>query len=135
MKARGALVVSFAFLLCACAGEAVAPRTLSEPLNIEGIVISNHLAYTVRDVLVEVPATGRFAGCGNILPRTRCQTSFPAQQYGGHELRVSWTEHGEPQSTEPFSVKRPEGAGPQAPFWLEVEVFAPGQAGARLVQP
>lgn len=124
-----------ALALSACAGTGPEQAPSFTPVDVRGIVIWNHLPYTVRDVMVETPATGRFAGCGNIMPKTKCQTSFPAQQYAGNELLVSWTERGEPQATEPFALKRPVGAPVDAAFWLVVEVFAPGQAGARLAQP
>lgn len=122
-------------MVCACSSSPPRDAPPVGSIDIQGIVIWNQLAYVVRDVMVEVPATGRFAGCGNILPRTRCQTSFPSQRYAGNEILLTWAERGEPRSTEPFTVEPPPGAPVGAAFWLVVEVFAPGQAGARLVQP
>lgn len=135
MTRAGLLVLLAVLGLPACAGRDKAPGPSAIEFSIEGIVIWNHLAYTVRDVMIEVPASGRFAGCGNIMPGTRCQTSFPSQRYAGNAIVVSWSEHGVPQRTEPFDVEPPEEAAVDAMFWLQVEVFAPGQAGARLVQP
>ena len=124
-----------AVLLSACAVEPRAAESPSVEFNIEGIVIWNRLNYAVKDVMIEVPASGRFAGCGNILPRSKCQTSFPVQRYAGSAIRVRWSEHGAPHNTEPFTVEPPETAALTPVFWLQVEVFAPGQAGATLVQP
>jgi hypothetical protein len=136
-RLKQVLVVALlaAELLGACAGE---PRAAEPPYvecNIEGIVIWNRLNYAVRDVMIEVPASGRFAGCGNILPRSKCQTSFPVQRYAGNAIQVRWSEHGSPHNTEPFTVEPPEAAALSSVFWLQIEVFAPGQAGATLVQP
>lgn len=104
-------------------------------ITVDGIIIQNGLAYPVTDVMIEVPATGGFAGCGNILPRTECRTSFPARGYSGNPVVVSWKEYGAPQQTDEFVVKLPEHLQPGDSAWLEVVVFMSGQAGARFVQP
>lgn len=102
-------------------------------IEVVGIIIRNQLVYTVTDVLIEAPASGAFAGCGNIMPRSQCSTSFPAATYQGNPVVISWKEYGQPHGTDEFVVKVPDGmpAGSQA--WLEVRVFAPGQAGALLI--
>jgi len=110
-------------------------RIESTGIIIEGIVIRNELAYAATDVMAEVPATGGFAGCGNILARTDCSTTFQEVDYQANALVIKWKEHGEPQQTGPFVVKVPDHLIPGRPAWLEVIIFAPGQAGARLVQP
>ncbi len=127
--------------LLACALMACSP-VQTEPeagtasgIHVEGIIIQNGLFYPVTDVMVEVPATGGFAGCGNIIQRTECRTSFPARDYRGNPVVVSWKEHGNPHRTDPFVVKLPESAVPGDVYWLEVVVFSAGQAGARLVKP
>lgn len=102
---------------------------------IGGMVIRNELAYPVTDVMIDVPATGAFAGCGNILPRSGCSNAFPGVDYQRNAVVISWKEYGEPQSTEPFVVEVPAGLRPGEPADVEVVIFAPGQAGARLVQP
>lgn len=105
----------------------------SSGINIEGIIIRNQLAYPVTDVMVEVPATGGFAGCGNIFQRTACSTSFPLADYRSNAIVIRWNEHGEPQSTDEFIVAVPDGMEQGTNAWLEVIVFAKGQAGARLI--
>jgi len=102
---------------------------------VEGVVIRNELAYPVTDVMIEVPATGRFAGCGNILPRSQCSNAFQQLDYRQNALVVSWKEHGEPHATGPFVVALPGGVQAGDTLVLEVIVFAPGEAGARLVPP
>lgn len=101
---------------------------------IDGIRIENGLAYTVTDVMILVPATGGFAGCGNIMPRTACSNSFPDVDYRENAVVISWKEHGEPQKTDEFVVKAPEDLLLGKPAWVEVTIFAPGQAGAKLIQ-
>ena len=54
-------------LLSACTS--AAPREGLESKRavvIVGVVMRNELAYPVTDVMIEVPATGSFAGCGTV---------------------------------------------------------------------
>ena len=126
----------FTCLVAGCSPVATEPAEgTAGAIHVEGIIIQNGLYYPVTDVMVEVPATGGFAGCGNIIQRTGCKTSFPARDYRGNPVVVSWKEHGTPHQTDPFVVKLPDNAVPGDVFWLEVVVFSAGQAGARLVQP
>ena len=133
---KTAAVAMLSCVLAACAAQQ--PETAQSDdtgIDVEGIIIRNALAYTVKDVMVEVPATGGFAGCGNILPRSECRTSFQAVDYRQNALLVSWSEHGEARGTDEFEVTLPEGVGPGDTVWLEVIIYAPGLAGARLIQP
>ena len=100
-----------------------------------GFVIRNALVYPVTDVLVEAPVTGNFAGCGNILPRSECRSAFEGIDYRENEVVVSWRERGEPRSMEPFLLELPAEVRAGDTLWLEVVIYAPGLAGARLVQP
>ena len=121
-------------LLSACASTGAQPEQATDfGIKIEGMIIQNQLVYPVTDVMVEVPSTGGFAGCGNILPRTRCSTSFPAADYRGNAVLVRWAEYGEAHSTDEFVIKVPKDMAPGSIAWLEVIVFARGQAGARLI--
>ena len=125
-----------ACLLASCASTGGEDKPLEATgIIVEGIIIQNALMYPVMDVMIEVPATGGFAGCGNILPRTECKTSFPARDYSGNPVVVRWKEHGNPHQTDAFVVELPEDVVPGDVVWLEVIVFAAGQAGARLIQP
>jgi len=116
--------------------EAVVPGRPAETpgIAIQGMIIRNELAFPVTDVMINVPATGRFAGCGNILPGTECNTSFEVVDYSSQQLVVSWKEYGEPHQTGAFKVDIPAQLDPDKPAWLEVIIFAMGQAGARLLQ-
>lgn len=115
---------------------AAEPRRAEAPgLLIDGLVIRNDLAYPVTDVMIDVPATGAFAGCGNILPRSRCSNSFPGVDYRRNAVVIHWKEYGAAQGTDPFVVEAPAGLRPGEPAQVEVIIFAPGQAGARLIQP
>jgi len=120
-------------LLAACAGPG--PGTGGEEpagIEIDGIVIVNELAFPVTDVMIAVPATGAFAGCGNVLPRSACSTTFQAVNYRGHPMRLSWKEYGELKQIDEF-VLRPPQPTPAGPFRLEVRIYAMGQAGAALI--
>lgn len=125
----------WAWLLAGCA--AVPEDQSGEPQGeyvIAGMVIRNELVYPVTDVMIEVPATGAFAGCGNIMPRTACSTTFERIDYRRNALVVSWKEYGQPRQTDAFILQIPQTARPGDAFLVEVSVFAPGQAGARLVE-
>ena len=121
----GAVVMGLA--ACAPLREAASAPPVAE---IEGMLIRNELPYPVHDVLIEVPVTGGYAGCGMILQRSQCSTTFPIAAYRREALTIRWTEHGEPQLLRDIVLDAPNGS---APAWLEVTIFASGQAGARLV--
>lgn len=128
----------FAFLglaasLAACAAAPEKRETVVA--EIDGIVIRNDLAYPVHDVMVEVPATGGFAGCGMILRRSQCVIAFPAAAYRRNPLIVRWVEHGAVQATDEILLEPPASGDPPGEWWLEAVIFAPGQAGARLIPP
>jgi hypothetical protein len=123
-------------LLQACASSTAGPdRPEDAAVVIEGMIIKNELAYGVTDVMIEVPATGAFAGCGNILARTQCRTTFQDVNYRSNAVLVRWKERGQAKQTGEFVIDVPEGVEPGVPSWVEVVIYGPGQAGARLVQP
>jgi hypothetical protein len=129
-----------AFWLCAavlhgCASTTSEPER-AEPADvvIEGMVIRNELLFPVTDVMVNVPATGAFVGCGNILQGSECRTSFEAVDYSGNALVVSWKEYGTQHQTDEFVVDVPRNLDAGRPAWLEVVIFAMGQAGSRFIQ-
>lgn len=128
------LSLTLAVSLPACVG--APPRdqsTTGRPIVVQGVVIRNELAYPVNDVMIEVPASGNFAGCGNILPRSECSNTFQGVDYRANAVVIRWKEHGEPHQTDEFTIELPQDALPGEAFVVEVIVFAPGQAGARLV--
>ncbi len=123
-------------LLQACATTTVGPeRPEDAGVVIEGIIIKNELAYGVTDVMIEVPATGAFAGCGNILARTQCRNTFQDVNYQSNAVLIRWKERGQAKQTGEFVIDVPEGLEPGLSSWVEVVIYGPGQAGARLVQP
>lgn len=129
------MLICASLMLLSCAS---APEQPKQPegtgIVIDGIRIQNSLRYTVTDVMILVPATGGFAGCGNILPRTACSNTFLDVQYRKNPVLISWKEHGEPQQTDEFIVEARSDLRPNVSTWVEVTIFAPGQAGARLIQ-
>lgn len=134
IRARLLISAALTTLLQACAaGPAPPPLPEAPAIVISGLEIRNELPYTVTDVMIRVPATGGFAGCGNILPRSRCTNRFEEVDYRANEVVISWKERGQPHETEPFRIELPEGPAAQGTFAVHVIVFAPGQAGARLV--
>ena len=101
---------------------------------ITGIEIRNELAFPVTDVMIEVPATGTFAGCGNLLPRTACSNAFEGVDYRSDAVVIRWKERGTDHTTGEFVIEIPAELQPGRPAVVEVVIFAPGEAGARLVQ-
>jgi hypothetical protein len=85
--------------------------------------------------MIEVPATGAFAGCGNVLPRTACSNAFPGVDYRSNAVLVNWRERGAAHSTGEFVIEIPDTLKSGEAAVVEVVIFAPGQAGARLIQP
>ena len=128
------LVGAVCALTIGCAPGSQGDRLSSaQAVVISGVVIRNELPYTVTDVMIEVPATGGFAGCGTILPHSDCSNTFQDRDYRVSAMLIRWMEHGQPHQTDPFILEVPPSGSPGEAFRVEVIVFAPGQAGARLV--
>lgn len=122
-------------LLGACASlPAPAPPADPPAIAIGGLEIRNELPYPITDVMIRVPATGGFAGCGNILPRSQCINRFENVDYRSDAVSISWSERGKPHTTGEFRIELPEQAVPGAVYRVQVVVFAPGEAGAHLVR-
>ena len=134
-RQRVMVAILLPILVSCSAATSKEPENRLPELELGGFVIRNALVYPVTDVLIEAPATGRFAGCGNILPRSECRNAFEAIDYRENEVVVSWKEHGEAQSTDPFRLEPPAGVQAGDTLWLEVVIYAPGLAGARFAQP
>jgi hypothetical protein len=103
-------------------------------IEIDGVEISNQLGYQVTDVQILVPRTGAFVGCGTVLGGTSCSTSFPGRAYQQNAVQVSWKERGQPHTTGDFTINLPDNRESSDRFWVQVVIFAPGQAGAKLVK-
>lgn len=135
MWLRLLIVCLCAVLVQGCASFAEKPDSPETALlSVEGIVISNELPFPVTDVMIKIPASGRFAGCGNIMAASACRTSFTAVDYRADAMVVSWREYGKPHATDAFVVEVPEGMDLEKPVWLRVVIFAMGQAAAEFVQ-
>ena len=102
--------------------------------EIDSIEIRNELETIVTDVQILVPQTGDFVGCGTILANTSCSTTFPGRTYQGNPVKVSWKEQGQNHATNDFVIKPPAALDTSKPTRILVLIFAPGQAGAKLVQ-
>lgn len=133
LKVVGGLCAAALLQGCATAMQ-VGDDARQPAVLITGIEIRNDLAYPVTDVLIEVPATGAFAGCGNLLPRTACSNAFEGVDYRSNAVVIHWRERGQDYSTGEFVIEIPADMQPDRPAVVEVLIFAPGEAGARLVQ-
>ena len=135
LRIRAALLAgSAAAILGACAVRpAPAPPADPPAITVGGLEIRNDLPYPVTDVMIRIPATGGFAGCGVILPRSGCVNRFENFDYRDHEVSISWSERGQAHKTAEFRIERPKQINPEAVYRVQVIVFAPGEAGARLV--
>lgn len=123
-----------ALVLGGCAAtQAPAPSHAPLQFEIAGVEIRNELDYRVTDVQVMVAATGSFVSCGSVFPDTSCATSFALREYRGEALSVTWKEHGAAQSEDDFVLRTPAGLDTSRPVWIQVVIFAPGDAGARVM--
>jgi hypothetical protein len=121
-------------LLGACSAPSKHPESTAAAIAINGVQIINRLSTTVTDVQILVPATGNFVSCGTILRNTACSTSFPGRRYDRKPVQVSWKEQGQAHTTGNFVIEPPANLDLARPMWIEVVIFAPGQAGAKLVR-
>ena len=134
-KLRPGFLLATSVLVCACASNRTqAPDPTLSDMAIEAIVIRNELAYGVTDVQILAVNTGRFAACGNLMAGTACRTDFETTALYAGKAVVTWKERGQPQTTGEFVIEAPEDFDPARPAWLEVIIFAPGDAGARIEQ-
>jgi len=123
-------------LLSACGTPAPKSEQPTGPLlQITGIEIHNALPYTVHDVTILVPDSGDYVSCGQILPDSSCSTSFPVRDYRETAVQLSWKEQGVSHSIAPFILKAPTTATQGQQAYIRVEVFAKGQAGAKVILP
>lgn len=128
-----ALVLVSGLQACGSTGQPLPPQQVT-PIVVEGVLIRNQLPFAVTDVMINVPDTGAFAGCGNIVPRSDCRIRFEAVNYSGSKMVVSWKEYGNPQKTKDFVLEAGSELDAARPVWLEIVIFAMGQAGAKLIQ-
>jgi hypothetical protein len=68
------------------------------------------------------------------MARSACRTTFEAVDYYAHKMVISWKEYGQSHQTGEFVMKQQDDLDPGRPAWVEVSIFAMGQAGARLIQ-
>jgi len=135
LKTPGLLATCLvALLLCACSTDVKHAGKTVPGIAIDGVKIINQLSITVTDVQILVPLTGSFVSCGTILRHTSCSTSFPGRQYEHSPVQVSWKEQGQAHTTGNFVIQVPANLDLARPMWIEVVIFAPGEAGAKMVQ-
>ena len=128
------LIICSIVLVSACGTSPGNSEPSPPAYEIDGIRIRNELNTDVTDVQTLVPRTGDFVSCGTVLAGTSCSTSFPGRAYRGNPVQITWKEQGQQQGTAEFTLDRPETLDPAVPAWIEVVIFSPGQAGARMVQ-
>jgi uncharacterized protein YceK len=109
-------------------------KPVAPPVVIHEVIIRNELPYPVKDVQILSPASGNFVSCGNIVQKTQCSTTFPPRNYSENPVQISWKEWGTARSLAPFALTIPEGFDSGRPASIEITIFSPGQAGAKLVQ-
>ena len=129
---KTALCSLLLFILGGCATTAEKPGATVPGIEIDGVEIVNELGYQVTDVMILVPRTGAFVGCGTVLGGTSCSTSFPGRAYQQNAVQVTWKELGQPYTTGDFNISLPADLQSSHQFWIKVVIFAPGQAGAKL---
>lgn len=121
--------------ISSCGGTAVKSLSPSGPaIEVHRVVIRNLLSYPIKDVQILAPATGNFVSCGNIVQKSQCSTTFPVRNYSENPVQISWTEWDAPRSMPPVPLKAPDGFDFDRPATIEVSVYSPGQAAAKLIQ-
>ncbi len=118
-------------LLMACASRSV---DSTPPLQIEGLVIENQTQMWVTAARLLVPVTGNFVSCGNILPESRCATTFPETDYTGNPVEITWSQAGQIFSTGQFVIQLPDDLDLDRPAVVQIVITGPGSAGAMIVQ-
>lgn len=135
MKIFAVLVIGLLTLISwGCSTQPKQSGTKKPGIAIDGVEIINKLSFSVTDVQILVALSGDFVSCGTILRKTSCSTSFPGREYQGSPVEVTWKEQGQANTTGNFVIDPPASADSGHPWWIEVVIFAPGQAGAKLVQ-
>ena len=88
MVKHGAMFV-VCVMLMSCA-----QRTQDKGLGFEvhGVIFYNDTANDINDLKLLVNRNGRFVSCGYIPSGGECSTTFPAKEYQGGTLTLSWDE-------------------------------------------
>ena len=63
-----------------------------------------------------------------------CRSGVESTDYFARAVQVRWKEHGVEKQTDEFVIDVPEGMTAGTAAEVEVVIFAPGQAGAKLVR-
>ena len=85
--------------LTGCATSLLQPKP-----QINTVVLANNSNTTAHEVTILVEAFGGKFYCGTILAGTQCSTRFPAREYEGNPVTVSWIQNGITHETAPFVV-------------------------------
>jgi hypothetical protein len=112
--------------LAACA--TTAPR-----YTIDGLALLNRTGVVVHEVRLAVPATGGVVACGQILEQAGCATTFPAREYQGNPVTVSWMQGGRSYRQAAVVFELAPGVVAGEPLTALVELARGGGVRARLV--
>jgi len=114
--------------LVACATTAPAPRH-----TVDGLALLNRTGVVVHEVRLAVPATGGVVACGQILVQAGCATTFPAREYQGNPVTVSWMQGGRSYRQAGVVFELAPGVVAGEPLTALVELARGGGVRARLV--
>lgn len=119
-----------ALTLSACA---TGPVQIGAGLLIDRVNFENRATRPINQIRLLVPATGNFVSCGFIAPGASCASGFPAVNYRGDPIEISWTQGGEEWSTGEITLQPDEQVRQAGTANVLVVVLSPGSAGAVLV--
>lgn len=122
-------LLGLALLLTACAGAGPPKQTV----QIEGLDFLNRSRSTIQAVRLLVPATGGFVSCAAVAPGARCASGFPALDWSGEDVEVTWSQEGQIWSTGSLELQVGEEARERGRARVQVLIVAPGSAGVLLV--
>lgn len=99
--------------------------------QINTVVLANNSNTTAHEVTILVEAFGGKFYCGTILAGTQCSTRFPAREYEGNPVTVSWVQNGITHETAPFVVPVGESTS-EKPMTALLTLMADSSVDARL---
>lgn len=126
-KTQRSLLAIFIFIAAGCAG---APPT--EPVRVGGLVFHNNTLQPLEDVRLQVPKTGGFISCNQILQGRQCATTFPSRLYRGTPVIISWRQGGEQFSSGKIQIQSRQKSVPGKVATVYVTLNIDGSVEAKV---
>ncbi|MBC8318823.1 MAG: hypothetical protein H8E41_13040 [Desulfobulbaceae bacterium] len=112
MWRRSLSVLAVIILLSSCA---FLEKTEQEALAVAGVRFQNASYYPVAHVRLIGEDFRDVVSCREVVVGTECYTDFPAGQYGGKPIAISWEQNGKTWSTGQIFIEVPEDVNRKKP--------------------